>query len=247
MLAASLCLLAACTKAPDLMPRVAYVEIEHQVDQANLIVVGVVEGEQAVRKVAGTKKTGPLELRAVDVRTEGVIKGEFSGDHLRFYYYQMTGGAWDGPAPNIVSPGERGIFYLLTDGGALRATTDAFLSHTRLDTGKHSISTDVNESRVREAIARLVLMPGEGADLGRYLESMHRSESLAIALVDREKVGRMLQSLLSNPTAEIRARACIGLAEFPLNDKGCLQEIIRDDKTPRGDRKRAEEILNRAQ
>ena len=53
----------------------------------------------------------------------------------------------------------------------------------------------------------------------------------------------MLQGFLTNPKAEIRGRACITLAEFPLNEKGCLPEILKDTGTLPKDRKRAEELI----
>ncbi len=234
---------ASCAPVPDLVPRVANVEIADQVNEANLIVVGLAENERVVRPVAGTRETGPLNLLAVIVRVEGVLKGHFDGERLTFYYYQMTGGAWDGPAPNIVAPGQRSIFYLMNDGGVIRAATDAYLSHTNLATGKHPISPAANDSSTREAVAELVLLPGEGMDMADYLGSLHRGKALALALVGKSQVRQMLRGLLKNPQGAIRGRACITLAEFPLNEKGCLQDVIGDVQSLPEDRKRAEELM----
>jgi len=228
---------------------VAYVEIPEQINQATLIVVGTVEDQRLVRTIAdGAKRESALQLLAVRVRLEGVLEGSLDKKYekpLTFYYYQTTG-AWDGPAPNIITPGERGIFYLVEDGGVLRATTDAYASHTRLETGRHTVSPVTGKNQARESIGRLILLPGEGPDLAGYVASLGRNESLALALVGKSQVRQMLQDLLRNPSPAVRVRACITLAEFPLNERGCLAEVIRDVQTPSEDRKRAEELLRAA-
>src|SRR5690348_13193077 len=90
-----LCGFASCSPVPNLTPRVAYIEIREQIKQATLIVVGVVESEHVVRTIASGPKedSSPLELRTVRIRVEGVLEGQFNGERLTFYYYQVTG-AW---------------------------------------------------------------------------------------------------------------------------------------------------------
>jgi hypothetical protein len=241
---ATLCGLASCSRVPSLTPHVSYVEIRHQIEQASLIVVGVVQSEHVVRTVdSGPKQDlGRLELRAVRLQVEGVLEGQFDGDHLTFYYYQVTA-AWDGPEPNMITPGERGIFYLVKDGEIWRATTDAYASHTRLVTGKHSISLATSKDEVRKTIARLLLLPAEGTDLNGFLGSLHRDSALAMALVSKMEVSQMLQILLRNPNADIRGRACIALAEYPLKERSCLPDVIHDVRARPEDRKRAEELM----
>src|SRR6266478_5229007 len=132
-LVASTCLVVSCSPAPKLVPHVARLELGEQIKQATLIVIGVAEDERAVRTAASELREGsmPLQLRAVRIRVEGALKGRFDGERLTFYYYQTTG-AWDGPPINILSPEERGLFYLVHDGRGLRATNDVCLSHTLL-------------------------------------------------------------------------------------------------------------------
>lgn len=245
-LVVTLCGVASCSpvpNVPNLTPHVSYVEIREQIKQATLIVVGIVESEHVVRKVDnGRKDSGPFELRAVRIRLEGVVEGQFNNDRLTFYYYQVTG-AWDGPEPNMVTPKERGVFYLVKDGGIWRAPTDAYSSHTRLVTGKHTISPALNKDQVYETVARLLLLPGQGTDLNGFLHSLHRNEAMASDLVGKTEVSQILQSLLTNPRPEIRGRACITLAEFPLNEKGCLSEVVRDVHSLPEDRRRAQELM----
>jgi hypothetical protein len=172
-----------------------------------------------------------------------VLKGRFEGKNLIFYYYQVTGTAWNGPEPNMISPGERDIFYLLQDQGVWRAATDLFVSHTRIVSGIHLIPPSFNEDQVSETIGRLLLEPSNGVDQPAFLGSLHRNSAIAIGLVGKANASEMLQRLLTSPNPEIRGRACIVLAEFPLNEKNCLPTIVRDVDILADDRKRAEELM----
>jgi hypothetical protein len=61
--------------------------------------------------------------------------------------------------------------------------------------------------------------------------------------VPQTEVIRTLQDALKNSDAAIRGRACLLLAEFPLNQKGCVAEVAHDAQALPEDRKRAEELL----
>ena len=243
-LIACMCLCTACTKVPDLEPHIAHIEIEDQIDQASVIAVGVVEKEYLIRKVADADGD-EIGLFSVDVRLEGVLKGQLDRGaaetgHFVFYYYQVYG-AWNGPSPNFIYPGDRDIFYLIRDAGVLRATTDAYLSHTRLKSGKHAVSP-VRDDQVHEAIAQLILLPGAEPETG-YLSLHGENTGLAMGLVGVDRVREMLMGLLDYPDGRIRARACLHLAEFPFNNQSCLPKIIDDSQTSPEDRERAREML----
>jgi len=238
-----LCVLGSCSPVPNLEPHIAHFEIGELINQANLIVVGVVESDRVVRIFPETKDSIGLELRLARVGVEGVIEGQFRGDRLSFYYYYAPGG-WNGPPPNTLTLGERDIFYLVKDGEVWRPPNDAYFSHTRLVSGKHSISLAKSKDQVREAIARLLLVPGEGTDLDAFLASLPRITGTAMGLVENTEVSRILQSLLANPSPEIRGRVCVVLADFPLNEKSCLAEVIRDVHALPEDRKRAQELMH---
>ncbi len=238
-----LCLGSCYGQAQGLAPHVEHREIVDQIDEADLIVVGVVESQRARETVLGPRDIGLLQLFAVSLHVEGVIKGQLNGKLVTFYYYQSANRAWNGPAPNIINPGERGIFYLVRDSGVLRATTDAFLSHTNLESGKHIVSP-ATDGTLHEAIARLLLLPGERMDVSAYRSSLHRQKALAIALVGPDQVSKTLQEILKNSDGAIRGRVCVTLAEFPLNQKRCLYEIVNDGQVLVEDRKRAAEMLN---
>ena len=78
---------ASCTPIPDLEPKVEYVEIAKQINQASLIVVGIVEREKVVR---AAKDPNSLELRQVTVLVEATLEGLFKEKQLTFYYFGGT-------------------------------------------------------------------------------------------------------------------------------------------------------------
>ena len=235
--------LPSCTPVPNLEPKVEYVEIAKQINQASLIVVGIVKHEKVVR---AAKDPNSLELRQVTVLIEATLEGLFKEKQLTFYYFGEIGG-WDGPPPNFITPGARCIFYLVKDGTVWRATTDAYLSHTRIFTGRHNIPNAGDKDQVRQTIARLMLLPGEGADLEGYPGgSVYQNKALAMRLVGKVDVSKLLRSLLENPNPTIRGRACIMLAQFPLNELSCLDQLLLDPQTSPTDRKDAEKLMHPA-
>ena len=100
-----------------------------------------------------------------------------------------------------------------------------------------------DKEQVREIISELLLLPGDGIDLNGFLGSLRRNEARAMALVGKTRVSHLLRPLLTNPRPEVRGRACIVLAEFPLQEKGCLQTIVNDTQVLPEDRKRAQELM----
>ncbi len=236
-------LIGSCSHVPKLIPHVARTELKEQIRKATLVVVGHAESERAVRTLVSEPKEGsmPLQLRAVRIAVEGVLEGHFGSEQLTFYYYQTTG-AWDGPPINIVGPG-RSIFYLVNDQGVLRATTDVYLSHTRLVTGKHNVLSVSGKEQVLSAIGRLLLEPGEGLKLEGSLNSWSHSVAVALSLIPQTQVVQILQKYLQSPNHEARGRVCILLAEFPLNEKGCLSGIISDPQILPEDRRLAQKLV----
>jgi hypothetical protein len=230
----------ACSTAAEIVPRPDRLDILERINRADLIVVGVVEAEQTVR--AGRRNpmrdSMPLQLMRVTIRVEGLVKGTHSGERLDFLYYRTTG-AWDGPAPNLLAPGERGVFYLIREGNLLRATNDVYSSHTEIGTGRHDVLPEVSDIGVRETIARVLLMPGDGVDVARYVESLYVERAHAIVIVGKSRTADLLRSLLDNSDTRIRGRACILLAEPPLNERSCLEKLLHDDQATSQDRDRA--------
>ena len=243
-LLAALLSVTSCSHVPDLIPNVSYVRDVDQITRATLIALGTVENERIVRKLnAGTSELPyPLALFEVKVRLEGIIQGHYPQERLTFYYYQVLGG-WTGHEPNFITPGERDVFYLVKDRDVWRATTDAFSSHTRIVTGRYTVTPASSKEEARNTIAQLLLVPGEGFVLPEFLGSLRRNSGVSESLVGKAETSRLLRTLLLNPKPLVRVRACIALAEFPLSEKACLPEIMHEAEASSDDRRRAKELL----
>lgn len=183
-----------------------------------------------------------LELRRVTIRVEGLFKGKFDKTELSFLYYRSIG-AWNGLPPNLLYVGERAVFYLVKDGGTLRATNDAYLSHTEVVTGKHSIQAVVDNEAVRGLIARVLLLPGEGLDIGGYLASLRVERAISLDVTSHSETVALLRILLGSSSGQVRARSCILLAEPPLHEQDCLPDVVRESGAALEDRQRAIEML----
>ena len=180
----------------------------------------------------------PLQLMKVSIRVEGLIKGTHSGERLSFLYYRMTG-AYHGAAPNLLELGGRAIFYLVREGDLLRATNDVYLSHTAVVTGRHNVQAEVDDARVRETMARVLLLPGDGLNINSYVASLYVETSHAVGMVGESRTADLLRTLLGNSDGRIRGRACIMLAEPPLSERGCLEDLLRDPQVSPEDQARA--------
>jgi hypothetical protein len=238
-------LVATYVSAADFVPYTREMGILERIDNADLIVVGVATSERPVRggEVTRGAVIVPLQLMEVQIDVEGVVKGNFSiGKSLRFMYYKATG-AWDGPAPNIIQPQQRSLFFLKKEGQILRATNDAYLSHTAIVTGSRPVQTVSENQAIRRELARILLLPGEHVDPSQYVKSLYREREYAFHLVGETETAELLRALLQNANGSIRGRACILLNTPPLNQKSCLGRIRDDVAVPVEDRTRARDLL----
>jgi hypothetical protein len=229
---------ASCDTAPKLVPRPARLEFTEMIDKAELVVIGVVEGGSTVGRVVSQRGLR-LQLCRVKVRIEKTLKGTEPSPQIVLFFYEAAG-AWDGPAPSIISEHERAIFFLVHDGGVLRATNDMYLSHITVRTGRHPELPWPGVS-LRQTIAKVLLTLGQEADIDRYTATLHSVKALAISLVGTRDTVALLQGLLGNADARVRSQACITLAEFPLEKKDCLPKLINDPEAPVEQRRQANE------
>ena len=237
----SLASLSCSPSASKLAPYLQHLSVVERIERASLIVVGVVESE---RSMEWGWKTPDVERRRVRIHVEGVVKGQFEGSQLDFEYYGLTGG-WNGPSPNLLWSGKRALFYLVRDGPTFRATNDAYSSNTEIVTGKHDVRSSPSSAGVREAIARLFLVPGEGMDMEYYINSLYVERARALDVVSEAEVAGLMQVLLEHPNGRIRGRACILLAAPPLSRVSCLTRLIKDLGAAPEDRRLANEMMKK--
>lgn len=224
-----------CGATPRLTPEPVRLTVAEQVAKATVVVVGIACDESRVGPVID-RDGFPISLRKVNVRVESVLAGVAPPGRLDFYYYAPEG-AWDGLPFNIIGKEERSVYLLVTDGKVLRAVTDVYPSHIVVSTGRHP-GLPSSRSSLRETIAELLVLPGQGLNADSYGRSLHDGVYQAQALVGREESARLLRSVLSNSDIRLRGKACIALAEF-LDDKECASILMNDPDALPGDRQKA--------
>ena len=234
-----ICTQASCAVVPDLEVKFEkFVPLKEHIKKADLIAVGILTSERHVRAIGSVSER--YELREVRLKVEGILLGAFNEKQLSYYYYMPVGG-WHGPAFNVSNPGERAIFYLAKDQGVWRAVTDGYLSHTTIYTGRY-VASQTGTINLDDAIARLLLTPSEGIDdIHEYASHMRKSTAAAIDLTNEGVVMIILDELRSHPSAIVRDRCCLTIAEA-FDETNCLDELIK--RQPFSEfRKDAEELL----
>ena len=223
-----------CTPAPTMILNRRRLSIGERIERASLVMIGVVASETRVIE-RGIKSDDSLELRRVNVDVESVLKGKLEDAQLSFVYFFETG-SWTGHAPNLLVLGERCLFYLLRDGTVWRATNDVYSSHTEIATGRHRVNAVKSDEAVRQLVARVLIEPGDITNLKQYLDSLAVGAAQAFELIGAPATAEILGTLLENPNAQIRGRACALLAEPPFGNRDCLSSVSPVGASPVGAR-----------
>ena len=199
-------------------PRVAYGHLTYSelIEQSPIVVVGLVEHKETYwkeRKRQGSENGLPIFWYHVEVRieVENMLRGDLSASPVDYTYWVPAGaksGEWNSPRE-----GARYVHFLRREGAELRSVVDFWPSSIRVTTGRHG--TLDQAGGLPQAIARLLLQPGEDFDAERFdiIQALgHASllvgEPAALALVQR-----------SDP--RIRTQACEVFKGRPEADRLC--------------------------
>lgn len=176
--------------------------------------------------------SGPdrLSLFEVAVEVENVLKGEFPGKTLTYYFYgHPLNIPLVGVSPHEPESGERYVLALTYDAGTLRTVVDYVdWPHHRMFSGSHAATFIRPQWTVGERIARVILTPGAGVvddDLAQHVDrACQRAESEGGPLLTME----LLKSLLEYSGCNTRSSACLLLAQrYPGHDS-CLARVVLD-------------------
>lgn len=155
----------------------------------------------------------PLRLQRVTAVVENVLKGNAPLGEITFDRYgwspdQPMAGPW-----GVVVVGQRNVFFLDTEGGALRATIDLYPAQIEVLSGRHpGYNRDLGR-KVEESIAEFLLMPGEDVRAEAFSESLRTASGISMELVGSDDTLRLLKSLLMSKELPIRAQACLIITE----------------------------------
>jgi hypothetical protein len=161
-------------------------------------------------------------LTKVNIAVENVLKGNSTDQELPFYFYRIVGG-FNGPKPNFVRVGDRGIFFLKRDQDILRSVHDIWESHIKVYSGRHDAITVDRD--VQETIARVVITPGDGFDPSEYPRSL--PESVTYLGVPLRYSVPLLETLVDGPEPDTAKYACLALSDIFVWGDECLDSIAR--------------------
>jgi hypothetical protein len=176
---------------------------------ASAIVVGRVQSLRyfgpRVNAVDDHGYQGEWQLLKANIAVENVLKGSPIGRSVEFYFYTSLG-PLSGDT-NSLHLGDRCVFFLVSDGGVLRAVRDFWRSSIEVGTGRHTQLPTARGASVEETIAVLLLTPGEGLEPRRFSRTMIRAVTLAQGWLGPCKTITLLKALLQSPDSVVRDAA----------------------------------------
>jgi hypothetical protein len=203
-----------------------------------IVVASVVENRIVEKHVRAACCEGfYLDLHRVRGKLENALKGNLEGTELTFFYFGGTGYPETTPtryppANNRLKrsfradPGSQYLFFLMRDKGTLRSIGDV---------GDYSIPvlTGVRPERSMESedlgrrVSRILLSPGDGADLNGLAKSLLTYSNIADTWGSRPFSVQLLRELI--PLGEpVRSQACGVLVEHYEGQYDCLEAIAKD-------------------
>jgi hypothetical protein len=195
--------------------------LQERISRASVILVGRCTSVEAI----DPRRDHPeVALTKVTIAAENVLKGNPRSPEVAFYFYRIVGG-FNGPKPNWVQVGGRGIFFLVEEQGVFRSVHDIWESHTDVFSGKHD-SVD-GGSDVESAIAEIVIAPGLDMDRLAYLQSLpHSVEFLGIGA---RRIVPLLEKLARDPDPQTRGYACVALNSVFSWADDCLADLVKQE------------------
>lgn len=198
---------ASCESPPRLIDYNVNADYLTEIFPAPLVIVGVIESDALVRSPVPSHRDAGLllQLRKVKVRIENVLRGDAKTATMTIYYfawYRYTGGnrplgTW--------KQGDRRIFWLRADSGALRTACDGRDCTMPVFSGRHPHYQADQRKPLGYALADIWFTRGEGAtdtDMVRQVDWGYPSTVPDSYVTDK------LQQLAATEADSIRAAAC---------------------------------------
>jgi len=178
-----------------------------------------------------------LDLHAVRCKREISLKGGLTGPDLEFFYFADGYREYPGSKPNPrykrlfqANPGSRYLFFLTRDRDLLRSIGDVGEYSIPVATGFHS--GDLPKGRVVGShISEVLLVPGNGANLGLLAKQLLDYSNIADDWGSRLLTVQLLRNLASAPEP-VRSQACGVLVAKYHGQWDCLQALAGDVNEP---------------
>lgn len=189
-----------------------------------------------------------LDLHLVRCARENTLKGGVTGSELTFFYFADTYGQYQGAAPNpryrhlfAAEPEFRYVFFLTREGKVLRSFGDVGDYSVLVSSGKHAESPGQKKD-LGEALAAILLTPGDGANLERMARQLFVDAQLADTWGYPLLTAKLLRNLftLREP---IRSEACGELVRNYQGQSDCLSELGEGPEESSALRKGARQTL----
>lgn len=220
--------------APRFSPRIGRgpLDVAELVKRSDAVVVGTIGPIAVARK----PRIGDCSaLIRVSVSLENVLRGHVPGRTLEYYNFSPWCG-FVGPV-DIPHSGERSVLFLREDSGHWRTIEDYWSNRLRVFSGGHPDSMVENQP-IEEAIARILLTPGDGDSSEDFAVGVMQGSGIAVMLVGDDGALPLLEPLLAHPDFSVRVASCAELNSIkqPEGTWACANAIVPEflDQFSRG-------------
>lgn len=188
------------------------------IDRAPIVVMGIVTDVKTVGPMRRTQDNNryPLRLQRIAVQPENVLRGSSLGDDFAFYRY-----GWSPDEPmvgpwGVVTPGQRGVFFLEREEHLTRALVDLYPSHIEIRSGRHPGYRSRAGVTLEHCISEILLTPGVDVDLEAFGNALAVASTFSIELIGETFTMQLMKPLLHSDSPELRRKACFALNQrFP--------------------------------
>jgi hypothetical protein len=145
---------------------------------------------------------------------EDVLKGEYLGRAIRFFYYMYSrrNSADLGPPEYVPVAGVRRMFFLTREGDIIRSIGDIRDYTLRIPSGYHD-RRSLEDLSFGQRVAAVLLTPGEGYDSHSFVVRMGEAQYVSDQVASSAYTDMLLRRLQSGRDQELSREATELLAD----------------------------------
>jgi len=221
----------ACVQSERYPLRLYDLDERQLLDQATKVILGRTldaQWQTARQEIRWNRQYGVTSVRLVKVRlsVEQVILGTENDNPEITVYYWAPEVFTNGRALHLPAEGERAVHYLVTDQGVVRYVADLMRSTTPVWTGHHRHSPTAIGSGAEARIAALLLTPGEGMNVARFVTNLSTATGDSLRFVGFAGTLPLLKALADSPVWEVQWAACVETFRSGfIGHDGCIDKL----------------------
>ncbi len=178
--------------------------------QAEIVVVARVAGFRGVGAPRPSTALPRMLIECAEITgdVENVLKGDYTGRTIRFFYYLYSSrNRVDlGPPRYVPAEGQRRVFFLVREGSSLRSVGDVRDYTLKVSSGFHR-SSSLDGLSFGQRLASVLLTPGEGYHSRDFAISLGQAEYVSDRVAGSRYTDELLERLESGADPSLSQEA----------------------------------------